>query len=227
MKNLNVFLIASICFSVILATPVRAEDDFQYWSRYSIKALDTKYVDFVNFWDLRFMEDSSRFRLWFTSQKILINPVEWFGFVIAHTYLENSAVNSRTKTREFVPQHRFELEANPKWEVTPWLTLKNRNRVEFRWIENKGSDNARMRHMVELEFPIRKNPVVKSIYTNSEFFIDFNRHTINENRAIPIGINFYLYKKSTFGVFYMIQSQKGARDWSSNQILGTQISLVF
>ncbi len=227
MKNLNQLLIFFLCLSAALTIPVYAEDDFQYWSRYSVKAIDTKYIDFVNFWDLRFMEDSSRLRLWFTSQKLQINPVEWFGFVIAHTYLENSAVNSQTKTREFVSQHRLELEANPKWKVSPWLTVKNRNRVEFRWIEDKGSDNTRTRHMVELEFPVKKNPVVKSIYTNSEIFVDFNRHTINENRAIPIGINFNLYKKSTFSIFYMIQSQKGARDWSSNQILGTQVSLNF
>jgi len=227
MKKLNQFLTFFICLSVLSAIPARAEDDFQYWSRYSVKAIDTKYVDFVNFWDLRFMEDSSRLRLWFTSQKIQIDPVEWLGFVIAHTYLENSAVNSRTKTREFVPQHRLELEANPKWKVAPWLTLKNRNRVEFRWIEDKGSDNTRTRHMIEIEFSLKKNRFVKSVYTNSEIFVDFNRHTINENRAIPAGINFNLYKKSTLGVFYMIQSQKGARDWSSNQILGTQVSLVF
>ena len=61
---------------------------------------------------------------------------------------------------------------------------------------------------------------------SDELFIDFPRQTINETRIIPVGLTMGVVKGIDLKVYYMIQSQKG-RTWSSNQILGTQLSLDF
>lgn len=227
MKRFRKIPILLICFVTIFMVPAGAEDDFQYWSRYSIKAVDTKHVDYINFWDIRFYPDAGRAGFWLTSQKLQFDFVKNISFVAAHTYIESRTVDSRTKDSEFKFQHRFELEANPYWQIKKWLKIISRNRIEFRWIEDKGSDNARFRQAWELETAVPDNPVLKSIYTGNEMFVDFNLHTINENWVTPIGLNLKICKKSSLKVFYMIQSKKGARDWLSNQILGTQVSIAF
>jgi hypothetical protein len=223
-RKLGIFVI----LIVLLSNSAFAEDDFQYWSRFSIKPLDTKYVDFVNYWDLRFMNDVTDFDLWFTSQKLIIDPIKHLSLGINYTYLESDTLNSRTKKEEFKQQQRFELEMNPYFNVGRWLKVKNRNRMEFRWIEDKGSDNTRFRHLWHFEVPINKVRFLKSVYANNEIFYEFEREKFAENRATPIGLKFPVFKKTTFQIFYMIQSRKSVRgDWSSNQVLGTYLDIAF
>lgn len=212
----------------IFTPPVFSEDDFQYWSQYSLKAIDTKYVDYVSYGELRFfIDDVSDFSYWQTTQRLIFDPFKYLSFGTNYTYLETLTKNSKMKQEEFKHHHRLELEVNPQYELKKWIhvKIKNRNRFEFRWIEDQGSDNGRFRHRWELEFPIQKVPRVKSIYVNNEFFVVFNRQELNENRVVPFGIIFKICSKAALSVFYMIQSKKGANDWSSNQIVGTHLSL--
>ena len=220
MRKLVVFLILSFLF----ISPAFAEDDFQYWSWYDIKLIDTEYVDFINHSQLRFFDDSSDFSLWFTSQRLRFDFFKHLGFGLNHTYIENE-VNRTTSKKQFKYQHRLELEINPRWTLNNFLKIKNRNRFEFRWIEDRGSNNTRFRHRWHLEVPIKQVESIKSIYANNEFFVDFKSREINENRAVPLGISFTTSEKTGFSIFYMIQSKKGSKDWSSNQVLGTKISL--
>ncbi|OGW85718.1 MAG: hypothetical protein A3C35_02255 [Omnitrophica bacterium RIFCSPHIGHO2_02_FULL_46_11] len=222
-------LILGIFTGMLLFTPTHlwAEDDFQYWQRLQIKAIDTKHVDYITYGELRFLDDVSDFGFWQASQKLQLDPIKYLQLGVNYTYLQNEAVDTKTKKKDFKSHHRLELEINPYYQVTHWLKFKTRNRLEFRWIEDAGSDNARFRHMDELEFPLKHLGPLQSIYANNEFFVDFNRERIVENRVIPIGLTFKLYKKTTFKIFYLIQSKRGSRDWSSNQVLGSQLSLAF
>lgn len=208
--------------------PLFSEDDVQYWSRFAIKPVDTRYVDYVNFWDLRFFEDISKLGFWYTSQKIQIDPMKHVGFVMAHTYLESEVANARRTQNEFKYQHRLELEANPYWQWGNRLHIKNRNRMEFRWMEDRGSDNGRFRHLWQLEVPIKKVPFLKSVYASNEIFYEFEREKFAENWVTPVGLKVPIYKKTSLQLFYLIQSRKGAKgDWSSNQVLGTHLDVAF
>lgn len=84
------------------ASEARAEDDVQYWPRYSVKAIDTKYVDFTNYGELRLTEDISDLNTWFTSQKIQIDPFPHLNLGINYTYLRNKTVNSKTNVRDLM-----------------------------------------------------------------------------------------------------------------------------
>lgn len=223
--------IKSLILIILLmaAAPAFGEDDFQYWPRLLIKAIDTKYVDYTSYGEIRFMRDAGRPGLWQTSQKIQYDFLKNLSFVTTYTYLENKVTDTKRKTDEFQYHHRMEFEFNPHWQPAGRFKLFNRNRMEFRWIEDKGSDNGRYRQLWEVELPtkVKQIPFLKSIYVNNEIFVDFNRRTLAENRATPIGITFRLSEKNSIKVFYLIQSKKGASDWSSNQILGTQLVLAF
>ncbi|OGW72731.1 MAG: hypothetical protein A2Y02_03125 [Omnitrophica bacterium GWA2_52_12] len=206
----------------------RAGDDFQYWSRAQVKVIDTPYVDYVNYWEMRFDHDASNTGFWQGSQALAFDFFKYLGLGLNYTYLETEADNARKTANEFKYQHRLELEANPRWSWRERINFKNRNRMEFRWVEGKGSDNGRLRHLAEAEVPVhlKRFPFLHSFFVNDEIFIDFKRRTISENRVIPAGVTVKLWKQSKLKVFYMIQSQQGAT-WSSNQVLGSHILIDF
>lgn len=204
-----------------------AEDDFQYWQRLQFKAIDTKYFDFTTYGELRFAEDASDFHFWQTSQKFQFDPIKHLSLGINYTHLQEEVLDSRTRKDEFKYHNRLELEINPYFNITDYVKVKNRNRMEFRWIEDRGSDNARFRHLWQVEVPIKGVLILQSVYTNDELFYDFNREQFTQNRWIPGGITLGIYKKNVLRIFYMVQSVKGRPDWSSNQILGTHVELAF
>lgn len=222
-------LILGMILCLSLGSPVYGEDDFQYWSRYSLKLLDTRYVDFINYWETQFTNDASDLGTWFTSQKISFDPHRFLNLGINYTYLESDTLLTKPTRTEYRSQHRLELEITPKWQWKEWVRLMNRNRVEFRWIEGRGSDNGRYRQQWEAAFPLPKIkiPAVKDIFISNEMFLDMNIEKINENRATPIGVTFKLFGKNTLKLFYLIQSKRGSRDWSSNQVLGSQVALAY
>lgn len=226
MKKVKIILLTVFSLSVLFPSATFAEDDFQYWSRYALKVIDTKYFDYTNYWEFRVFEDASDIGLWYTSQKFSVDAHPYLSLGLNYTYLENEGVNKISKDDEFKYQHRLELEVNPHWQYKDWIKLKNRNRMEFRWIEDQGSDNGRYRQMWAVEVPIKNVPVLKSIYVNNELFFDLNKEKYNQNRLIPFGVTLSLPGKSSLQIFYMIQSVK-KKDWSSNQILGSQINISF
>ncbi len=204
-----------------------AGDDVQYWSRYGVKLMDTQYVDYVNYSEFRVMDDVSEIRLWYNSQRLQFDVVPHLKFGLNYTYLESRGRSKKNVLGRFNNQHRFELEANPYFNLTNNLKVLNRNRLEFRWIDNKGSDNTRFRQRWELRYQIQNIPFINYIYTNSEYFFDLSQRDINQNRWIPVGVEIPIMNNLAINLFYMIQSNKNGGDWSSNQIFGTYLSYVF
>jgi hypothetical protein len=203
----------------LMPSSLLAGDDFQYWSRMQVKAIDTRYVDYINYWDLRFYEGASHLGFWQTSQKVQVDAFENLGFGAAYTYLEAEAGSSELKY-----QHRLELEALPRWKFGR-ININNRDRFEFRWIEGKGSDNGRFRQLWEFEFPFKAKSKPLAFYCSNEFFLDCKARTINENQVVPAGIVIPLSRRSSLKVFYMLQSRK-KDTWSSSHILGTHLSFA-
>jgi hypothetical protein len=205
----------------------RASDDWQYWSRYTLKTHSFDRVELATYFEGRLNEDLSQDGLYQISEQFKYKLRDDLDLGLNYTYLEQRSVNSKTKIEVFKYNHRAEIELSPRWKPADWLQIKNRNRLEFRWIEDQGSDNTRFRQRWELVFPIKNAAPVQSIFVNSEYFFDFKQSQIVENRAIPFGVQFKLNDKASLSVFYMIQARKGPLDWSSNQIVGTHLTISF
>jgi hypothetical protein len=216
-------LLAGIFFQ----TSTAASDDLQYWSRYTLKTHTFDRWELSTYGEARFYEDASKEGLYQVSERLKVKASDLIDLGVNYTYINNLVQDSKRRTEEFKYQHRAELEVNPHWRAADWLKINTRNRFEFRWIEDRGSDNTRSRHLVEFEFPLEGRAPFQSIYANNEFFIDFNTEKHNENRAVPLGVKFKLSDKATLSVFYMIQARRGPADWSSNQILGTHLTVTF
>lgn len=209
--------------------PIRAgaSDDLQSWSLWTLETHRAGKFSVLTHGQVRIVDDVQDAGFFLISERLRYRFSERWDLGVSYTYLENEIEDRTKKTEEFKYQHRLEVEANPRWTLWNRLKVKNRNRLEFRWIEDKGSDNARLRHRWEFEcaFPRAESP--RSLYFNNEFFYDLSQREHNENRFVPFGVRFRVHPKTTLGFFYMIQWKKGPKDWSSNQVLGTEVNLAF
>lgn len=225
MKRVSAYLLYLLF--VLFPGTATAGDDFQYWSQFNFKVVDTKYVDLNLFTEGRFVNDAQDNGLHLVSFKLSYQFFEHLDLGTNYTYLNVRTMNALSGDSEFKYQHRAELEVNPKWNFGDVAKFDNRNRVEFRWIEDNGSYNTRSRHRFRLTFPFKDNKWLKSVYVDSEFFYNFAEHTYDENRSVPLGLNLQLTDKVALQTYYMVQSRRGSQDWRSNQILGTLLSFKF
>lgn len=213
---------------LFLTSPLKAEDDFQYWSLYTAKIVDTEKIDFNIHGQARFFNDVKDFGLYFISPQLKLDFFENVSLQANYTYLQVKSNTGGNLGDDFKYHHRLELEANPRaWAVGKWLKISNRNRVEFRWIEDNGSDNTRFRHRLMFTFPLKKWAWLKDFYFNSEFFYNHSDGRFDENRTVPAGLTFKLNDKVDLGLFYMIQFQESRDNWKSNEILGTHLVMKF
>ena len=226
MKKVKVIvIIINILF--LFAEPLFARDDFQHWSQYLFKTIDTKYIDLFTWVDMRLKDDATTLTNAEVSEKAKFDFWKNLTLGLNYTYL-NSKVSSRLAGRdEFKFTHRIEPEMTPHWKVGDWLNLEIRNRVEFRWIEDNGANNTRYRQKWTFDFPLKNILPVKSVYTGNEFFYDQKKHEYNEDWLTPLGVSFKVSDKTSFNVYYMIQLKKGIDDWSSSSVLGTVLSMAF
>lgn len=208
---------------LFLTGPAHASDDVQYWQRLTLKTWQSGPWNLSTTGEFRQTEDLEDATYFQVTERLGYRLADWIESGIAYTYLSQE-IQVRGG-EEFKEQHRLELEANPKWKLAEWVELKNRNRVEFRWIEDRGSDNSRFRQLWELVFPLKGLAPWKAVYTNTELFYDFNRERIVEYRTSPIGLDLKLSDQVGLKVFYMIQSTRGTNDWAGNQIIGSHITL--
>ena len=220
-------IILTIGILFIACGPVLARDDFQYWSQYLFKTLDTKYVDLFTWVDMRLKDDATTLTNAEVSEKVKFDFWKNLSLGLNYTYL-NSKVSSKLAGRdEFKFTHRIEPEMTPHWKIGDWLNLDIRNRIEFRWIEDSGSNNTRFRQKWTFDFPLKNILPVKSVYAGNEFFYDQKKHEYNEDWLTPLGVSFKVNDKTLLNVYYMLQLKKGTEDWSSNEVLGTLLSTVF
>ena len=136
-------------------------------------------------------------------------------------------MNLSSQRDEFKYQCRVEFEVNPHWITQAGIKIKNRNRIEVRKIEDGNSDDTRLRHMWNFEIPMKGSTSLQSLYFNNEFFYDFEKNSYNENRMVPLGLKWRLQENILMQIFWLIQTRKDTSDWSSNQILGTQLAITF
>ncbi len=220
MKTLRILIIGLMTF--LATTYSYATDDSQYWSLMTIKHLETPAITWSTHGQVRFIDDISHDGLYLISEQLKYKALDWANLEIHYTYMDVW----QSKSNEFTYQHRLELELNPHKKLSQTIELQNRNRFEFRWIEDKGSDNTRFRQRWGLNFLIPNGKLVKAYFVNNEYFYDFNKALINENRFIPIGIQLPPMGNSKMSLFYMIQSKRND-DWSQAHVLGTHISIAF
>jgi hypothetical protein len=222
----KIIILWNIFLFLFAAKNVWAKDDFQYRQLLTVKMVDTEKVDFSVFSQMRMNHDAQDINFFLVSPQLKFDAWKNLALGINYSYVNLKGFNPAAGRDEFKIHHRCELEVDPHWTLGDWLEIQTRNRYEFRWIEDQGSDNPRIRHRTNLEFPLKNVLPVQSVYMNSEFFYDVNDHRYNENWTVPLGVKFKVNKKTSLSIFYMIQSRL-TDDWTTSQILGTNVFVKF
>jgi len=201
-----------------------AEDlGYWNWTQFSTKIDDARLSLFV---DNRFQDRTDEHNFRFASL-MLAYPVHK-NLDIGFNY---SSYDSKPVNSEWKYGRRYEFELNPHYTFDNNWKLSLRNRLEFRRIEDQGSDNTRSRHRFRIDIPVSSSfKAFNGFFASNEFYINHDESTRwEENEFLPFGLNFQLTEQVTFAVFYLEQHKrlKGSSSWKSNPNIGTYLVVNF
>jgi len=194
-----------------------ASDDWQYWNLLTLKhefndkwALDTGSVQ-------KWRDDASDFFL-------------YSGFIIPTVRLtENVSLGAgywlerKEAGDSWTTENRLLLPLTVGWTVNSWL-LQWRNQLEYRDLEND-QDRWRIRERITLKWPIEVGRLSVIPFVSEEPFYDFTVGQMDQNRA-AIGLSVPWRKYVTWTVYYMNKADHNG-DWSTVNVLGTEVALKF
>lgn len=207
----------------LLAVAVSAADsDFQTWQWYTVPFYEAGNFRFQGFFETRWNEDSSHFKLALISPQFDYKILPCTRAGLNYTFIRNDPFDA-----VYHDQHRLEPQISNSFPLTKDLSLVTRNRLEFRWIDGEEGVDKRIRSRIGAEYKLKDLGPLTGIYANNEIFYDITLGRFNENRAIPIGLEFEINKNVTLDLFNMIQSVEQEKGWRQNIILGTHIRFKF
>lgn len=211
-----------LLFVASAIAPARG-DDFGGWHALSVKYLDTDHWTLAAFGQLRYRDSASELFAYQLSQQVTYKASRWLHLGLNYSYLPFK----RGASDEFLEHHRLEPAITPRWIVNEWLTLDLRNRIDLSWIENTENPVEKLRERPQAVVRIKGLNPLESIFINNEFFYDFDAGRYNENRFIPLGLNFRLHRHAGFSLYYMLRSVRPGGAWLHTHVLGTQVSVDF
>ncbi|MCA9401146.1 MAG: DUF2490 domain-containing protein [Candidatus Omnitrophica bacterium] len=229
MKKRVILLLVFLGVSCVASQKVQANDDFQYWSRYWADVGKMDKFSLGMYAEVRQQNDAKDTKLYLFSPKLKYALHKNLDLGLAYTYMQYRKNNTVASRSEYFFQHRCELEFNPKYTFENGIKVLSRNRIEFRWIEDAGSDNNRYRSMLQFEFPLDSVDFIKSVYINNEVFYTQSLHELTEHRTVPLGFNIPINDTFSTKLFYLIQSthSSSSDQWTSDHVLGTQLNIKF
>ncbi len=203
-----------------------AGDDFQTW--YTLEIRKSIHPE----WELFFMpearvrDDSSELFYHEYRQGVRFSPSKHLTLGLQYLFVRSE--NAAGKHRD---EQTGELDVTPKTTLGP-LQLSLRWRLALRTIEGSaGEQEFQMRFMPKLAYPTRLGNRKLTPYVADDLFYDYTRDAFNQNRLF-VGISLPLKEfrgaRSSLDLYYMLQHQLGTRrDWSSNEVLGTKLTIQF
>ena len=217
LKRLSIGLLTLI--ATVIASRVSCADDVLWVGSWNIKAVDTKYVDLLQYGEVQVSDHAPAPVQYQLSGRVAFDPWQSLGFMLGYTYLSRQVHNGLSDEWDDLPTHRFEVEINPRWDLGKGVKLSLRNRFEERWVENKPGTYPRSRHRLELTVPVRKAGPVSDAFTYVEPFVDWRTGEINQIRVVPLGLTFELSKQVSLRTFYAWQTfQSDSSHYNENMI---------
>lgn len=226
----NNFLIKIGLAIVILGVftgDVRAEDDFQYWSKYELsKTLGPEYEIFYNP-EIRFRDDASDF--FYHEHRIGLRFKQLDNLGVGLHYLFGRTEPAKGPWEN---ENRAELDLTPKWKCGKY-NLSVRGRGELRHIEGSSGNplewRFRLKPQIAWNGELFGYPVKP--YIADDFFYDAEKSAWNQNRVyfgVGIPMNDWYGASTSLGIYYIFKSNRDSTgDWSSSSVLGSKITLKF
>lgn len=208
------------------ARPAAAGDDFQTWHTVELrKGLTSKWEVFF-LPEIRIRDDSSELFYRESRQGVRFSPSKHLTLGLQYLFVRSE--NAAGKHRD---EHTGEIDVTPKATLGP-LQLSLRWRLALRTIQgSSGEQEYQMRFMPKAAWPTRLGNWKLTPYVADDLFYDYTRDAFNQNRfflGISLPLKEFHGAKNFLDLYYMLQHQLGStRDWSSNHVLGSKLTIQF
>lgn len=126
---------------------------------------------------------------------------------------------------KFKPEFQPNLNITPKCEVYG-LKIEDRNRFELKLFDDNREDKVEYRNKLAIKAPLKIKSFTLEPYISDEIFVYLNTVWFRRNRLVA-GISFDLVKNVKGDVYYMLQDTKKLGRWTTANILGLKLKVVF
>lgn len=224
MRVSNFWVVLFFFLTGISSARLEAANDFQSWQWLSLHLYQTNGFKAHIYADNRIADNVRHEKLYLLGPRVHYRVSEPVSVGLGYLFMNIHDLSQHVWRKE----HRVENEFNFHFTLNERLDFHQRNRFEWRWRESRDQPSSRMRSRFQLRYKTNFGRL-KSVYSNNEFFWDFESDDYSENRAIHVGLQFELTTNLDCNLFYMIQSihSANARSWKSNHIVGTHLNYRF
>jgi hypothetical protein len=219
-KRLSIGLLALI--ATVLTSRVSCADNVLWVGSWNVKAVDTKYVDLLQYGEVHVSDHAPAPLQYQLSARAAFDPWKSLGFMLGYSYLSRQVLSDAPEGWDDVVTHRFEAEIDPRWNLGNDVKLIVRNRFEERWIEGKPGTYPRSRHRLELDVPLKKAGPVSEMFTYVEPFVDWRTGEISQARVAPLGLTFKFSSHLSLRTFYAWQTTQSPSGWFNDHMFWTQ-----
>ncbi len=202
-----------------------ARDDFQAWYTIELKKSISPQWELFFLPEARTRDDASELFYHEYRQGLRYKPSKHLQLGFNYLFVRNESTG---KVRE---EHTGELDVTPKATVGS-IDLSVRGRVALRTLQGSSQEQEwQFRVMPKVAYPTQVGSHKMIPYVAHDLFYDDTTDAWNQNRTY-IGFNLPLGKSEGIDVgidlYYMVQNLRSVRkDWTSNHIVGTKLTLQF
>lgn len=200
-----------------LVSTAQASDDWQYWNQLGFKHEfnDRLALDIAS--QQKWRDDVSDFFLYNVSIVPTVSLTDNLSLGAGY-WCERTEKGERWLT-----ENRLLLPLTATWTGKPWI-FQLRTQPEYRELE-EAQDRWRVRERFMLKWPVRVGQLALIPFTSEEVFYDFAAEEISQNR-VAAGLSMPWRKHMTLTLYYMNRADRDG-DWSSVNILGTEVAVKF
>ena len=213
----------TLCLTLCaLATSLSALADVDFWKTFNFTQYDSERFRTRTHAQVRY-PDLSFFQYFRISQQFFYKANDHLTLGIHPVYTDRrSSPNSEWRTN-----YRLDLEAHLSYEWNG-IDFDMRNRYEIRQRVGSGSAHDRFRIRTNIRLPSSFLPSLRSITIGNEVFWNVDDGFINENRFVPVALNFSI-GGSSWSPSFMIRSSREEphSNWEQDYILGLTSSFKF
>lgn len=202
---------------LFLSLPVcRADDDWQYWNLFQIKAKVTDEISWRVFSEQWLVDDFSHFYLTNVDTGLTWKSNKYWslGAFYRHQYVAPVNASSISENR-YYPEITF---------YAPFEHIKFSDRTRFEYHDTRKKDFWIFRNRLTATVPFKIKDLPVDPYIYNELFYHTQIGGIQENRA-GVGLSFGLGKHVNLNIFYQVRHTRKRADWQSAQVLGTMWTL--
>ena len=221
--GIMLLLTQGIFVSLAAASPAKNED-FGIWNTYDVEKKVNAQVKMKVGEEFRFREHNG---LYYEETHVGVDykPSRYLALGAEYQEIISSRWNKKEKHNRWFWDSVPRIYATPQY-VLKGFSLEDRNMLEFHF-KQQAKDTLRYRNMVTVTAPWKWTRFQFQPYTANETFLETQRNGLIEDRFFS-GFKIHWWGPVYGSIFYLRQSIKNAAaKWSSLNILGTSLKIVF